>query len=83
MKLTEHIGLNTCLGRICHGNVVVLIKNDLRFIHILQILIHICVKSYKIPSGLRKHVQISSFGVLTGAKDAEKYFTDEFIEENK
>ncbi len=43
----------------------------------------ICVKSYKIPLGLRKHVQISSFWVLTGAKDAETYFTDEFRDENK
>ena len=83
MKLTGHIGLNTCLGRNCHGNFVVLIKHNVNIIQILQILITICVKRYKIPSGLRKHVQISSFRVLTGAKDAEQYFTDEFRDENK
>ena len=83
MNFTENIGLNTCLGRNVHGDFDFLIKNNLKFIKILQILINLCVKSYKIPLGLRKHVQISSFGVLTGAKDAETYFTDEFRDENK
>ena len=46
-------------------------------------LIQICVTSYQIPLGLRKHIQISSFGVLTGAKNAEQDFTDEFRDENK
>ena len=83
MKFTEHIGLNTCLGRNFHGDYDFLIKNNLQIIKALQILINICVKSYKIPLGLRKHVQISSFRVLTGAKDAKTDFTDEFRDENK
>ena len=83
MKCSENIGLNTCLGRNCHGDYDLLIKNNLKIIKILQILIKICMLSYKIPLGLRKHVQISSFRVLTGAKDAEQYFTDEFCDENK
>ena len=83
MKLTENIGLNTWFCIIFHADFSALIGFCLTFTKVLQILINICVKSYKIPLGLRKHVQISSFRVLTGAKDAETYFTDEFRDENK
>ena len=83
MTFTEHIGLNTFLGRNLHGDLDLLIKTHIKFIKIRKILINICVKSYKIPIGLRKHVQISTFRLLTGAKDAEQYFTDEFRDENK
>ena len=54
MKLTENIGLNTCLGRICYGNLYLLIKNNLEIIKILQILINICVTSYTNPFWARK-----------------------------
>ena len=83
MKFIEHIGLNTCLGRNFHGDYYFLIKNNLKIIKIRQILIKLCVKSYKIPLGLRNHVQNSSFRVLTCAKDAQTYITDEFRDENK
>ena len=83
MKLTENIGLNTWFCIIFHADFSALIGCCLKFTKVLQNLINICVKSYKIPLGLRKHVQISSFWVLTGAKDAENNFTDEFRVKNK
>ena len=83
MKFTENIGLNTWFCIIFHDDFSALIVVCLTLTKVLQLLIHICVKSYKISLGLRNHVQNSTFRVLTGAKDAETYFTDEFRDENK
>ena len=57
MKLTENIGLNTCLGRNFHGNLEFVIKSHIQFIKTLQILIqNMCeklentVRAQKTPS---------------------------------
>ena len=83
MKLTETIGFHTWFCIIFHADFSACIVFCLKNTKVLQIIVKICVESYKIPLGLRKHVQISSCWVLSGAKDADKYFTDELREENK